>query len=135
MTRRPPRSTRTDTPFPYTPLFRSMGRNTWESLGRPLPGRPNLVVSRNAGYQPQGATAYPSLEAALAACASSGKVCVIGGEQLFRHALDLAHEVVATELHANIEGDTFLPTLNPAISEETAKQPTPEETGTTYNYE
>src|SRR3546814_4232530 len=92
MTRRPPRSTRTDTPFPYTPLFRSMGRNTWESLGRPLPGRPNLVVSRNAGYQPQGATAYPSLEAALAACASSGKVCVIGGEQLFRHALDRSEE-------------------------------------------
>ncbi|HEY9571950.1 MAG TPA: dihydrofolate reductase [Pusillimonas sp.] len=111
-----------------------MGRNTWESLGRPLPGRPNLVVSRNAGYQPQGATAYPSLEAALAACASSGKVCVIGGEQLFRHALDLAHEVVATEIHANIEGDTFFPTLDPAIWEETERQPQAEENGLTFDF-
>src|SRR5690606_24231623 len=83
-----------------------MGRNTWESLGRPLPGRPNLVVSRNPDYAPEGATAFTTLAAALAACSTADTACIIGGEQLFRHALDLADEILATEIHANIDGDT-----------------------------
>src|SRR5690606_25910160 len=63
-----------------------MGRNTWVSLGRPLPGRPNLVISRNPDYQADGASVHPSLDAALSACADLGanKVCIIGGEQVFR---------------------------------------------------
>src|SRR5690606_21569199 len=52
-----------------------MGRNTWESLGRPLPGRPNLVVSRNPEYRAEGASVYPTLDAALAACAGAERIC------------------------------------------------------------
>src|SRR5690606_13778582 len=97
-----------------------MGRNTWLSLGRPLPGRPNLVISRNPAFKAEGATVYPSLEAALAACADSGtgKVCIIGGEQVFRHALDVADEITATEIGADIEGDTFFPPLDPSAWQE-----------------
>lgn len=111
-----------------------MGRNTWESLGRPLPGRPNLVVSRTPGFQPEGATVWPSLEAALLACNDAERICIIGGEQLFTAALPLAHQVVATEIHANIEGDTFFPQLDPQQWMETERQAQPEENGLRFDF-
>src|SRR5690554_6743800 len=58
-----------------------MGRKTWESLGRPLPGRLNVVISRNPGYRAEGATVCISLETALQACASATQASIIGGEQ------------------------------------------------------
>ncbi|MGB3289595.1 MAG: dihydrofolate reductase [Burkholderiaceae bacterium] len=111
-----------------------MGRNTWESLGRPLPGRPNLVVSRNPAYQPEGATAFPTLEAALASCGGADKACIIGGEQLFRHALDLADEIIATEVHADVEGDTYFPDLDPALWQEAERLPQAEENGLAFDF-
>lgn len=113
-----------------------MGRNTWLSLGRPLPGRPNLVISRNPAFKAEGATVYPSLEAALAACADSGagKVCIIGGEQVFRHALDVADEIIATEIGADIEGDTFFPPLDPSAWQELERLPQPEENGLRFDF-
>src|SRR5690554_7463788 len=79
-----------------------MGRKTWESLGRPLPGRPNLVVSRNKELIAEGAQVFQSLNAALQACQDAERICVIGGEQLFELALPLAHQIIATEVHADI---------------------------------
>ncbi|MDS1138831.1 dihydrofolate reductase [Pusillimonas sp. SM2304] len=113
-----------------------MGRNTWLSLGRPLPGRPNLVISRNPGFKAEGATVYPSLEAALAACADTGadKACIIGGEQVFRHALTIADEIVATEIRADIEGDTFFPALDAGIWQEIERLPQPEENGLHFDF-
>ncbi|HUG58195.1 MAG TPA: dihydrofolate reductase [Candidimonas sp.] len=111
-----------------------MGRNTWESLGRPLPGRPNLVVSRNAQYQANGATVYPTLEAALAACQDAERICVIGGEQIFRHALDIADEIVATEVHAHVDGDTFFPPMDQGTWQETERLPQPEENGYRFDF-
>jgi dihydrofolate reductase len=111
-----------------------MGRNTWESLGRPLPGRPNLVISRNAQYQANGATVYPTLDAALAASQHAERICIIGGEQIFRHALDIADEVVATEVHAHIEGDTFFPPMDMAAWRETERLPQPEENGYSFDF-
>lgn len=111
-----------------------MGRNTWESLGRPLPGRPNLVVSRNLAYQPEGATTFSTLEGALAACGTADKACIIGGEQLFRHALELADEIVATEIHADIEGDTYFPALDPAVWQEVERLPQAEENGLAFDF-
>lgn len=60
-----------------------MGRKTWESLGRPLPGRRNIVISRNAAYDAPGAEVFASLEAALVACPDQDAVCVIGGAQIY----------------------------------------------------
>jgi dihydrofolate reductase len=111
-----------------------MGRNTWESLGRALPGRPNLVVSRNPDYQAEGASVHPSLEAALQACGTSDTVCVIGGEQLFRHALPLAQEIVATEVHAHIDGDTWFPELDKDRWEEVERLPQTPQNGYDFDF-
>lgn len=110
-----------------------MGRKTWESLGRPLPGRPNLVISRNADYVATGATTYPSLESAIAACTDFDMTCIIGGEQIFGQGLLIADEIIATEVHAQVEGDTFFPPLT-ADWVETQREPQPEENGYQYDF-
>lgn len=110
-----------------------MGRKTWESLGRPLPGRPNLVITRNPNYQAEGATLYPNLAAAIAACIDAPTACIIGGEQIFKLALDFSHEIIATEVHAQVEGDTFFPEL-PQNWVETAREPQAEENGYQYDF-
>lgn len=95
-----------------------MGRKTWESIiarnGKPLPGRRNLVVSREAGLAVPGAEVFDSLQAALAACAEAPQVFVIGGAQLYAAALPLAQRVLLTELDADFAGDAFMPALDPA---------------------
>src|SRR5690606_22347407 len=111
-----------------------MGRKTWESLGRPLPGRPNLVISRNAGYVAEGASVFTSLADALAACQDEASVCVIGGAQIFADALPLADEVIATEIHAHVDGDVFFPTLPAGQWHETERLPQPEENGYRYDF-
>lgn len=111
-----------------------MGRKTWESLGRPLPGRMNVVVSRNADYQAPGATVCGSLSEALATCSDAPRVCIIGGEQLFREALSSVEEIIATEIGADVEGDTFFPELAPTEWEEVERLPQPEENGLQYDF-
>lgn len=111
-----------------------MGRKTWQSLGRPLPGRRNLVLSRDAGFSAPGAEVFPSLEAALAACAQSERVCVIGGEQVFRLALPMADELIATEIHADLEGDTWFPEPPVDQWQETERLPQPAENGLSYDF-
>ncbi|HEY5897800.1 MAG TPA: dihydrofolate reductase [Burkholderiales bacterium] len=86
-----------------------MGRRTWESLGRALPGRENIVVTRQAGYEAPGAAVARSLEAALALCAGDSVAFVIGGEQLFAESLPIAAGLVLTEIQRDYEGDTRFP--------------------------
>ena len=86
-----------------------MGRRTWESLKGPLPGRENIVVTRNKGYEAAGAAVANSLEAALALCADEPLVFVIGGSQLFAESLPIAAGLVMTEIHRDFEGDTWFP--------------------------
>src|ERR1700704_6955966 len=83
-----------------------MGRRTWESLGKALPGRENLVVTRTPGYNAPGAAVATSLGAALALCAGESVVFVIGGHQLFVESLPVAAGLVLTELFRDYEGDT-----------------------------
>lgn len=111
-----------------------MGRRTWESLGRPLPGRRNLVVTRQSDYQAPGAEIFPTLAAALLACAGQDSVCVIGGAEIFQAALPLADEIVATEIHAEPEGDVFFPAIDPTEWEETSREPQPEENGLNFDF-
>ncbi len=110
-----------------------MGRKTWESLGRPLPGRHNVVITRDEAYAATGATVVTSLDAALAACADAQDVFVIGGEAIFALALPHADRLIATEIQADVEGDTWFPPL-PAGWRETAREPQPEENGLTYDF-
>ena len=111
-----------------------MGRKTWESLGRPLPGRLNVVISRNRNYHAEGAALCNSLDEALRACADADRACIIGGEQLFRAALPSVEEIIATEIHADIQGDTWFPELQPEDWEEVERLPQPQENGLSYDF-
>ena len=86
-----------------------MGRKTWESLGRPLPGRENIVVTRDRVYAAAGCRVVHDLEAALAACGTAETVFVIGGGELYTLALPLAHTLYLTEVRESVEGDTRFP--------------------------
>ena len=86
-----------------------MGRRTWESLGKPLPGRENIVVSRKAGFEAPGASVAATLEAAVAMCTGEAVAFVIGGAELYAAALPLADGLVLTEIHQDYEGDTRFP--------------------------
>jgi dihydrofolate reductase len=86
-----------------------MGRRTWESLGRPLPGRENIVVTRRADYQAADASIAASLPAAVALCAGEPLAFVIGGAELYAAALPLADGLVLTEIDRDYAGDTRFP--------------------------
>ncbi|WP_338879854.1 dihydrofolate reductase [Achromobacter veterisilvae] len=111
-----------------------MGRKTWDSLGRPLPGRSNIVISRNPGFSAEGAVLVPSLEAAIDACGDVAEAFVIGGAQIYAQALPLAQRVLATEVHAEVEGDAFFPLLPSFQWKETAREPQPAENGYDYDF-
>ena len=89
-----------------------MGRKTWESLPekfRPLPGRHNIVITRNPNYNAPGATLADSLESAIRLAGIEDELFVIGGETLYRQALPLAHRLYLTEIDRDYEGDAFFP--------------------------
>jgi len=86
-----------------------MGRKTWESIGRPLPGRRSVVVTHDRGFAAPGADVVHSLDEAIARCAGADEIFVIGGAQLYVDALPRADRLLLTEIHADFPGDTFLP--------------------------
>jgi len=90
-----------------------MGRKTWDSIGRPLPGRRNLVVSRNRDLQLAGAEVVHSLEEALKQLADVPRVFIIGGEQLFKQAFAEADQLYLTEIDLEVAGDTFFEVPDP----------------------
>jgi dihydrofolate reductase len=89
-----------------------MGRHTWESIGRALPGRISVVVTRNPAYVAPGATVVDSLAAALQLAAADPEAFVIGGGELYREALPLADRIYLTELPTEYPGDVFFPPLS-----------------------
>lgn len=86
-----------------------MGRRTWDSLGKALPGRENIVLSRSANRDIPGASVAVSLEAAIALCAGEPLAFVIGGAEIYAAALPLASGLVLTEIHRDYEGDARFP--------------------------
>ena len=95
-----------------------MGRKTFDSIGRALPGRPNLVVTRQAGWQAANTETLATVPSALTRAAElagpNALVCVIGGGEIYREALPAADVVYLTEVHGSFEGDAFFPVLPPA---------------------
>lgn len=93
-----------------------MGRRTYESIGRPLPGRLNIVVTRDPSRQWDGVEAVQSLSGALDRAAADGadEIMIIGGGDLYRAALPLAQRIYLTRVHESVEGDTVFPDLDPA---------------------
>jgi dihydrofolate reductase len=86
-----------------------MGRKTWESIGRLLPGRETVIVTRQPGYQVPGATIAHSLDDAIAACGGDREIFLIGGAELYAQALRRAGRLYLTTVDADVEGDTFMP--------------------------
>lgn len=86
-----------------------MGRKTWESIGRPLPGRQSIVITRNRNFAAEGAEAAPSLDAAIALARLPAPVFCIGGAEIFRAALPFATRLHVTEIAAEIPGDAWFP--------------------------
>ncbi|MPS81498.1 MAG: dihydrofolate reductase [Achromobacter sp.] len=111
-----------------------MGRKTWDSLGRPLPGRANIVISRSPDFTAAGATVVPTLQAAIDACGDVAEAFVIGGAQIYAQALPQAQRVLATEVHADVEGDAFFPLLPSFQWKEVSREPQPAENGYDYDF-
>ena len=86
-----------------------MGRKTHESIGRPLPGRENIVVTRDQNFRAPGCTILDSLEAVFEHCGGAEEVMVMGGAELYRQLLHRTDRIHLTEVHAEIGGDTYFP--------------------------
>jgi len=91
-----------------------MGRRTWESIGRPLPGRICIVITRDTNYVAAGCLVVHSLDAALRAAQGHDEIMVIGGEQLYRQALPAADTLYLTLVQGDFPGDAFFPELDQA---------------------
>ena len=109
-----------------------MGRRTFQSIGKPLDGRDNIVVSRDPHFAPEGVTVLPSFDEAmivaraLARTGGSDEVMIIGGAELYKAALPKATRIYWTAVTARPEGDTFFPDLDPAAWQETSAEPLPQ---------
>jgi dihydrofolate reductase len=89
-----------------------MGRRTFDSIGKPLPGRQNIVVTRDTNYRREGVTVVHAADAALRAAGAAPEVMVIGGAELFRALLPRAGRVHLTRVHGSIDGDVMWPALD-----------------------
>jgi dihydrofolate reductase len=99
-----------------------MGRKTFESLGRPLPGRTNIVITRNAAYKPDGCLVADSVPAALALCVDVDEVFFIGGANLYAQVIPLADRLYLTEVDVDAQGDAWFPDYDPTAFREVSRE-------------
>jgi dihydrofolate reductase len=114
-----------------------MGRRTFESVGRPLPGRLNIVVTRQEGWRKEGVETTSSLEDAIRlarerAAPDAREICIIGGGEIYKDALPLTDTLHVTHVLAAVEGDTFFPGIDPATWRETSSLEVPAGERDTY---
>lgn len=91
-----------------------MGRKTYDSIGKPLPGRRNIILTRDQNYQNSEVDIANSISEVFNYCRDEREIFILGGADIFKQALALANRVLLTRVHADIQGDTFFPELNPA---------------------
>lgn len=111
-----------------------MGRKTFESIGRPLPGRRNIVVTRNTAWQHEGVEVVHTLDEALAVAADEARVFVIGGGELYAQALPRADELILTEVDADFDADTFFPTWDRQAFTEQSRETHQADAGWAYHF-
>jgi dihydrofolate reductase len=109
-----------------------MGRKTYDSIGRPLPGRRNIVVTRNQDFSAPGIDVVHSLREAIAACGGADAF-ITGGAALYAEALPLVDRLYITEIDATLEGDTFFPALNPVEWQEISRDERPRDAANRYD--
>lgn len=111
-----------------------MGRKTYDSIGKPLPGRTNIVVSRQPGLHIDGCIVVPTLDAAIAASQSTQEIVIIGGAEIFRQALPYTTTIHLTRVHASVAGDVHFPPLDPAQWREIAMEHHPADARHAYAF-
>lgn len=100
-----------------------MGRKTFDSIGKPLPGRTTVVVTRNPGLTIDGCIVTHSLDQAIAACAGDEEIFIVGGAELYTQALPLADTIYLTEMQQDVTGDAHFPAFNQNEWRETVREP------------
>lgn len=111
-----------------------MGRKTYESLGRLLPGRTTVIVSRNHSYVVSGAIVASSLRQAIQACAGDEEIFIIGGAELYREALPIARRLYLTEIDEDFDGDAHFPKIDGAAWRETSRDKHRSANGLHFSY-
>lgn len=112
-----------------------MGRKTYESIGRPLPGRTNVVVTRELGYLAEGSIVVDSLERALNVARDDNEIFIIGGAQIFVQMLPFSDRLYATEIHAAFEADTYFPAFESDAWVETSREHHPADTANPHPFD
>ncbi|MFZ5692860.1 MAG: dihydrofolate reductase [Pseudomonadota bacterium] len=117
-----------------------MGRKTYHSIGKPLPGRTNIVVTRQADFSAEGVVVAPGLDQALSAARGDAlrrgadAIAVIGGTDIFGQTMPLADRLILTLVHAKPPGDTYFPAVDPAVWREAGRLPQPKGPGDDYGF-
>jgi dihydrofolate reductase len=113
-----------------------MGRKTFESLGKPLPGRLNIVITRQKDLKLEGATIVNSLDEALKAAATAdyNEAFVIGGGEIFKDAMEIADKIYLTRVDAELDGDAFFPPIDPSKWKMVSNQSFPVDAKHAYAY-
>ncbi|HYN54185.1 MAG TPA: dihydrofolate reductase [Methylotenera sp.] len=111
-----------------------MGRKTYESLGRLLPGRTTVIITRNKDYQIEGALIAHSLQAAIALCKDDTEAFVIGGAELYEDGLKFANKLYMTEVELEVAGDAFFPVIDLNEWQETSREAHTSAQGLPFNY-
>ena len=111
-----------------------MGRKTFESIGRPLPGRQNIIISRDPHYQQQGCLVFNDLDSALQNCTEIDEVFVIGGATLYEATLARADRLYITEIQQAFDGDTWFPEIKQEQWREVAREDIDNDSSVEFNY-
>ncbi|MEK5231981.1 dihydrofolate reductase [Lysinibacillus sp. FSL K6-0232] len=112
-----------------------MGRKTFESIGRPLPGRRNIVITRDSNYSAEGIEIATSLEAALALAGDVPEIMIIGGEQIFSLSMALADRLYITKINHSFQGDTYFPSYEQDFVQVSSEAPETAPEGYTFQYQ
>jgi dihydrofolate reductase len=99
-----------------------MGRKTHESIGKPLPGRENIIITRDTDYQSEGCTVLHSLEQAINHCEDNDEAFILGGAEIYNQALPFVSRIFLTEVHTSVAGDTFFPIIDFSDWHEASRQ-------------
>ena len=111
-----------------------MGRKNHEDIGKPLPGRTNIVLTQQTGYAAPGCLVVHSLQEALMAAKADNEVFVIGGAMIYSQTLDLADRLYITEIDADVDGDTLFPEFDRSSWTETSREEHPADEKNPYAY-
>jgi len=111
-----------------------MGRRTFESIGQPLPGRKNIIISKNKNYHQNGCFVFNSIDKAIKSCEKKDEIFIIGGASIYESTLPKAHSLYLTQIHKEFEGDTFFPFIDNQIWKEIEREDINDDPSVDFKY-